>query len=1029
MARDDDPQVVSETTSCSNARRENDFARLRGAKRELIARQEEGWKNGSPPSIAQLFELWPSDPETDSDAASVIAEEFLQRQCRGEKPLLGEYQREYPELQNSCAGLIITRSRMTASLRPGRLLSLPTAGDELFGFRLRHQLGRGTFAGVFLAEQADLAGRPVVLKISAIEGDEAQTLAQFQHTNIVPIYSVHEDLRAGLRAVCMPFFGGANLTTVLEQVRRKSDRPRSGREIVEALQQLECVAAHEEARTDPVLEAVSRTASPSPDEGLTPIKLLGQASFFQAAAWIVAQLADGLQHAHNRAILHRDIKPSNILISAEGQPLLLDFNLAQDQRLPAEEAAVVGTIAYMAPEHLLAMIGRAPVAAVDQRSDVYSLGMVLGEMLIGDNPFGESAGYSVVTWQIEAIAVERSKGPPSARAHRPDIPWTLESVLRKCLAPDPALRYQKAEHFAEDLRRFLDDRPLRYAPELCRLERAQKFVRRHPRLASSAPIVAAALIIVVLLGTMLQGARRHLATARGRLSQAAAGERKRAHDQGTAQALCLINTAIDLADHLSQGIDVCQKTLSLYEVPGRPDQDHPDWACFEPSERRRLAEDQRELFLLLAGARVRQSRGRPEMVRHALHLLERAEAIGGLPPTRALWEDRARYLAMLGELAQSQAARCQAEQTPATSAHDHYLLATSWERKGTRQDFMRAVAELNRSLEFNPRDYWASVQRGVCEFELGNFVGAAGDFGKCIGLWPEFAWGYFNRGFVLDRGGRKTEAIEDYSAALARDPGLVPAYINRGLAFLELRRCSKALADFDRAVELGQDGPAVLASRGMALEGMGRFREADSAFERALAQAGTLENSARLRILWTYGFAVSGRSPERARHAFDGILRVSPHHPEALYGCAMLAAAQGHVTEAIHDFDIALERNPGFIDARRSRAVLLARTGEWRRASEDIHRCLDRELHDGATLYAAACVAALCSKHRSDPRALQQAVEYLERAQTCGMDITKARTDPDLEPIQESSQFKRLLERSVPSSSANLPAAQKRKAS
>ena len=88
----------------------------------------------------------------------------------------------------------------------------------------------------------------------------------------------------------------------------------------------------------------------------------GGTSFFQAAAWVVAQLADGLQHAHNRGILHRDIKPSNILISDEGQPLLLDFNLAQDQRLPAEQAAVGGTIAYMAPEHLRAMIGQAPAA-------------------------------------------------------------------------------------------------------------------------------------------------------------------------------------------------------------------------------------------------------------------------------------------------------------------------------------------------------------------------------------------------------------------------------------------------------------------------------------------------------------------------------------------------------------------------------------------------------------------------------------------------------------------------------------------
>ena len=86
-------------------------------------------------------------------------------------------------------------------------------GDELFDFPLRHELGRGAFARVFLAEQTGLADRPIVLKVSAIEGDEHQTLAQLQHTNIVPIYSVHEDTRAGLRAVCMPYFGGASLSS------------------------------------------------------------------------------------------------------------------------------------------------------------------------------------------------------------------------------------------------------------------------------------------------------------------------------------------------------------------------------------------------------------------------------------------------------------------------------------------------------------------------------------------------------------------------------------------------------------------------------------------------------------------------------------------------------------------------------------------------------------------------------------------------------------------------------------------------
>lgn len=1010
MDREDENRNASGTASVSGSPLEGDFAQLRSIKRDVIARQEQGWRDGSPPSIAQLFDLWPDDPATDPDAASLLAEDFLQRKRRGEKPSLEEYQRAYPEHQDSCAGLVVSRSMMTQSLRPGRLLSLPSEGDSLFGFHLRRQLGRGSFARVFLAEQADLAGRPVVLKISAIEGDEPQTLAQLQHTNIVPIYSVHEDGHAGLRAVCMPFFGGATLTSVLEQLRQQTRSPRKGSQFVEAIFQVarpeEC---HEEGAGQ-ADEAITADAKPHASEGQTPIALLRRARYFQAAAWIVAQLADGLQHAHDRGILHRDIKPSNILISDEGQPLLLDFNLAQAQHLLTEQAAVGGTIAYMAPEHLRAMIGSAPAGTVDRRSDVYSLGMVLGEILIGDNPFGESAGYSVVTWQIEAIAEERSKGSPTARAYRPDIPWTLESILHKCLAPAPEDRYQKAEHLAEDLRRFLDDRPLKHAPELSRLEQAQKFLRRHPRLTSAASVSATALVMVLVLGTMLVGLERHLTTARGRLSLAAAKERKQAHHQGTIKALCLVNTAIDLADNLSQGIEVCKQTLSLYNVPGKPSQEHPDWALFEPVERGRLAEDQRELFLLLAGALVRQAHGQPEVVRHALDLLEHAEAFSGLPPARALWEDRAHYLALLGKRAESETARRRAMEIPATTARDHYLLATSWARKRTRDDYRRAITELDQAIRLDPRDYWASTQRGVCELELGNLVSAAGDFGKCIGLWPDFAWGYFNRGCVLDREGKKTDAIDDYSAALARDPNLVPAYVNRGLVLLDLKRYHPALADFDRAAELGQDSATVEAGRGKSLEALGRFQEADSAFELALARAETLDEPARLRILWHHAFAISGRSPERARRVFEAILKTSPRHPQALYGCAMLAASQGRLTEAIHHFDIALDESPDYIEARCYRAVILARMGKWQRASEDINRCLLRDPQNGMSLYAAACVASLNSKQHPDPRIADLAVEYLKRAQLCGEDIARAQTDPDLDPIRQSPCFRRLVE-------------------
>ena len=229
MAREDESGMGEETETGSESRRPGDFARLRSAKRDVIAHQEQGWREGSPPSIAQLFELWPGDPETDPDAASLIAEDFLQRKCQGEEPCLDGIPASLPR----APGIVRGVDRLAVD-DDGEHAARPIAqpaqrrGTSSSDFDLRSQLGRGTFARVFLAEQADLAGRPVVLKISAIEGDEPQTLAQLQHTNIVPIYSVHEDHHAGLRAVCMPFFGGANLTSVLEQLRRNTETPRKG---------------------------------------------------------------------------------------------------------------------------------------------------------------------------------------------------------------------------------------------------------------------------------------------------------------------------------------------------------------------------------------------------------------------------------------------------------------------------------------------------------------------------------------------------------------------------------------------------------------------------------------------------------------------------------------------------------------------------------------------------------------------------------------------------------------------------------
>ncbi|HZY85306.1 MAG TPA: protein kinase [Gemmataceae bacterium] len=904
--------------------------------------------------------------------------------------------------------------------------TLPETGDEVFHFRLRAELGRGAFARVFLAEQGDLAGRRVVIKCSTTEGTEPQTLAQLQHTNIVPIYSVHEDRQAGLRAVCMPYFGGASLAHVLQYLWTANARPTQGEELVRALEAVQSSAEREAAaeadRGKPPASRQVRKLHQSQvaaarSSGPTPLDLLRGLNYPRAAAWIVARLADGLQHAHQRGVLHHDIKPSNILLGTDGQPMLLDFNLARCAHdSQAQAAAVVGgTVAYMAPEHLRALISKDPQVKqqVDQRSDVYSLGMVLYEFLTGQGPFAHKGSYSALPVLIELMALERARTAVSARRKRPDVPWGLESIVRKCLAPDPRQRYQHAGHLATDLRRFLENLPLRYAPELSRRERVTKWLKRHPRLTSSATVAVVAAVMLGSVAVSLVGIRGHLAATQEQLDASRAEDRKRAFEAGTQRALCLVNTTAELSDHLRPGQEACAEALGLYGVLDRDDwQAQPAWQRLSAEERQRLGEDTRELLLLLAWSRARGAEKDPEPLREALRLLDRAEKVEGLPTSRALWEDRARYLALLGEPEQAKQAHQTAAGLRPAGVRDFYLLAASYARSGR---YAEAVTELDQALKQSPRHYWSCFQRGICHQELGRHVLAAGDFGACIGLWPEFALGYFNRGYNLDRAGAKAEAVRDYGAAIERDPNLVPAYLNRGMACLELRRYEEALADFTKVAELGRDDAFLHAGRGVALEGLRRHKEADAAFRVALVRAEAAPEAVGTRVRWAYGFAVAARLPERAREAFDEVLAREPHHARALYGKAMLLAEEGKDAEALTCLNRSVEASPDFLEARRCRAVLQARRGNLDAAGREINACLAQAPDSGPVLYGAACVAAWVAQKSSDPalarQARAQALGLLEKAFARGYGADRAAKDPDLQGIQSDPGFARLLSR------------------
>jgi serine/threonine protein kinase len=336
-----------------------------------------------------------------------------------------------PPLSN----LVTTCLQMPPALKEAAPGDPPAPGQRLGDFFLVQELGAGSFATVFLAVQISL-GRHVALKVSRTSDNEAQTLATLEHEFIVPVYSEAIDNERHLRLLCMKFVPG----TTLEQVMRDlSKRPRyewSGQAILDAIDQL--------TRHEVMFDLA----------GLRDRQQLSESDFIEAVCWLGTRLAEALAHAHSRGVLHRDIKPANILLNHYGRPLLSDFNLARSAQNTSAREHFGGTLRYMAPEHLAAFQRDSGVSQdlVDERSDIYSLGVVLFELLTGQPLSATSGSYGKATTElVRQLEEERRRPPPSPRQHRPETPETLDRVIRRCLEPEPKYRYQKPAELSQSL--------------------------------------------------------------------------------------------------------------------------------------------------------------------------------------------------------------------------------------------------------------------------------------------------------------------------------------------------------------------------------------------------------------------------------------------------------------------------------------------------------------------------------------------------------------------------------------------------
>jgi serine/threonine protein kinase len=424
-----------------------------------------------------------SDSSADRDPVDVLAEEFVDHLRSGKRPSITEYAARCPDRAGEIRELFPALVEMeqlkpetadqTGAFNPTAEPSDPLRVGE---FRILRRVGFGGMGVVYEAVQESL-GRHVALKLMPTEAladpkrverfrREAKAAARLHHTNIVPVFGTGE--ADGRHYYAMQFIAGHPLDAVILEVVRMRERSGSARqsglvgEVAAAMMTGSFRAARareqgestSDAAAAPV--AISPTPVDRPSSGISHSPshsaLSGTLSdsgrpYWDAVARIGAQVADALAYAHGQGVLHRDIKPSNLLLDLHGTVWVTDFGLAKanDADDLTRTGDVVGTLRCMAPERF--------DGPGDHRADIYALGLTLYELLTPRPAFAADARPKLIEQVVNAA-------PLAPRRVRPAIPRDLETIVLKATARDPAMRYQSAADLADDLRRFLEDRPI-----------------------------------------------------------------------------------------------------------------------------------------------------------------------------------------------------------------------------------------------------------------------------------------------------------------------------------------------------------------------------------------------------------------------------------------------------------------------------------------------------------------------------------------------------------------------------------------